>query len=96
MTAEEGINRLNAGCVKDREGRFFFSCKEAVVVLKVRGVHHPLHFPAQDRVAFRIADNGLKVERLDTGVAEKFFRWAEIESLVAGEPETTSGTLFQG
>ena len=96
MTTEDAIKRLEGGCLQDREGRFFFSCRGAVVVIKLHGVKELLHIPARDRVAFRIGAEALIIERLDTGVRKNWFPWSEIESLTAGEPEMAGGALFQG
>lgn len=96
MTPEEAIQHLRRSCLKDHEGRYFFSCKEGFVAVRLRGIHDPLRFPARDRVAFRIGATGLQIERPDNGIVAKFFGWNEIESLMAGEPEMTGGALFQG
>ena len=96
MTPEDAIQQLEASCLKDRDGLFFFSCKEGLVALKLQGIAEAVHFPARDRLGFRIGPQGLGVERLSLGTQERFYRWDEIESLVAGEPEMSGGALFQG
>jgi len=96
MTPDDAIQRLDAACIKDCDGRFFFGCKGAVVILRLHGVHEPIEFPARDKLAFRIDRKSLKIERRDTGEVQNVFSWDDIESLTAGEPEMAHGKLFQG
>ena len=96
MTAEEAIQHLQTSCLRDHEGRYFFSCKEAFVSVKLRGIDEPLHFQARDKFVFRIGADFLQVERSDAPAVHRAFPWEEIESLAAGEPEASASGLFQG
>jgi len=96
MTPEDVVCRLKGSCLQDREGRYFFSCKSGIVVVRLRGAAHSMQFPARDHFAFRIGPEFLHVERRETGAVVQVFKWAEIEMLAAGEPEMAGGVLFQG
>ena len=56
----------------------------------------PVLFTARDNVRVRIDEDGLTVEKLNTGAVYRQFAWKQVESLAAGEPETDNGPLFQG
>jgi hypothetical protein len=96
VTREDAISRLERSCLQDREGRCFFSCKSGVVVVRLHGVADPLQFLGRNHFAFRIGPEFFHIERRETGAAVQIFKWAEIETLAAGEPEMAGGALFQG
>ena len=96
MTPEDAISRLKDSCLQDREGRYFFSCKSGIVVVRLRGAADSIRFPARGHFAFRIGQDFLQIERQETGAVLQIFRWPEIEMLAAGEPEMAGGALFQG
>ena len=96
MAPHEAARNFQMACVNDREGRYFFSCKSAAVIVRLRGLHGPLSFPARARFRFRIDPDALQVERLDSGAIYLSIPWEDIESLAAGEPEMAGGALFQG
>ena len=96
MTPEDAINRLKRSCLQDRDGRYFFSCKSGVVVVRLHGIADPMQFPGRDHFAFRIGPEFFHIERRETGAAVQIFKWAEIETLAVGEPEMAGGALFQG
>ena len=96
MTPEDAIRRLESSCLQDREGRYFFSCKSGIVMVKLRGVADVMRFPARDHFAFRIGPEFLHIERQNSAAAVQIFKWSEIDTLAAGEPEMAGGALFQG
>jgi len=96
MTAQDAIQRLESALTQDQAGRYCFACRKASLFLRIRGRHAPSRFAAQDKMGFRTDELGLTVEELKTGVVRKRFSWKQIESLIAGEPETDNGALFQG
>ena len=96
MTPEDAISSLKGSCLQDREGRYFFSCKSGVVVVRLCGAVDSMKFPARDKFAFRIGPEFLHIEQRETGAVVQIFEWAEIEMLAAGEPEMAGGALFQG
>ena len=96
MKPDDVIERLEPALTKDSEGRYCLLCKKASVVLKLRGNTCRLRYVAHDRIAFRTDDQGLTVEQADTGAIQRRVLWDEIECVMAGEPETDNGPLFQG
>jgi hypothetical protein len=96
MTANEGVERLKHVLTKDEADRYCFCCRKAYLMVRVLGLPSPLRFSARDKVCFRIGERDLSVEELNTGAVRKQFPWDQVECLVVGEPETDSGTLFQG
>jgi hypothetical protein len=96
LTPEDAIGRLEGSCLRDRSNRYFFSCKLGLVVVKLLGARGSMKFPARDHFAFRVGPQFLHVERRDTGATVRIFKWSEIETLAAGEPEMAGGALFQG
>jgi hypothetical protein len=51
-------------------------------------------FTPRDNVRIRIDEDGLTVEKVNTGPVYRQFAWKQVESV--GEPETDNGPLFQG
>ena len=96
MTSDEALYHLGTALIRDSEGKFRFACVKALVSIKLFSKRECQRFAAKDRVAFRLDPNALTVERLDTGLPCRRFAWDEIDTLTAGEPETDSGSLFQG
>ena len=96
MTAQDAIQLLEPVLTKDKAGRYCFACRKASLLVRLRGIRAPSQFAARDKIGFRTDERGLTVEELKTGAVRKQFAWKQIESLAAGEPETDSGTLFQG
>jgi hypothetical protein len=96
MTAQDAIQRLEPALTKDKAGRYCFACRKAALFVRLRGRLAPSRFAARDKMGFRTDELGLTVEELNTGVVRKQFSWMQIESLIAGEPETDNGALFQG
>lgn len=66
------------------------------MLVKFRDSRATKLFSAADRVSFRIDDLGIAVTDLRTGAVRELLLWQEIETLAAGEPETSNGMLFQG
>ena len=96
MTSDEALSHLGTALIRDSEGKFRFACVKALVSIKLLGNPGCQRFAAKDRVAFRLDQNALTIERLDTGMPWRRFTWEQIDTLTAGEPETDSGSLFQG
>jgi hypothetical protein len=96
MRADEAEKRLAGALAKDSYGRYVFACKNAIVTVRLRGESEPLRYGLHDRVVFRTAPHALAVEHLETGATSIQFRWEDLETLAAGEPETADGSLFQG
>ncbi len=96
MTPAEVIERLEAALMRDSQGRYCLLCKKASVIFKLHGHSGRLRFVAHDKIAFRTDDQGLTVEQFETGAIKRRVLWEEIECLMAGEPETDNGALFQG
>lgn len=96
MQLAEVIERLEPALMKDAQGRYCLKCKKASVIVKLRGNSSRLCFVAHDKIAFRTDDHGLTVEHFETGAVQRRVLWEEIECLMAGEPETDNGSLFQG
>jgi len=96
MTSEEGMRHLEPALERDAAGTFHFCCGKAFVSIRLRGTTICRRFAAKDHVAFRIDGNALTVVHPKTGLAPCEFLWEQIEMLTAGEPETDSGSLFQG
>lgn len=96
MTAQQALDHLERALMKDEQGRFFFCCKTAIVIIKLHGITSPLRFPACDKIGFRIDGAALTIECLASGAVKKLVRWEEIETLAVGEPEMAHGNLFQG
>ena len=96
MKPAEVIERLEPALSKDSQGRYCLMCKKASVIFKLRGNSSHLRFVAHDKIAFRTDDDGLTVEQAETGAVQRRVLWDEIECLMAGEPETDNGSLFQG
>ncbi len=96
MTSDQALTHLGTALIRDREGTFRFACPKALVSIKILGKPGCQRFAAKDRVAFRIDEKELTIEHTDTGMAWHRFPWEQIETLAAGEPETDSGSLFQG
>jgi len=96
MTAREAHVHLDHALARDPAGRYCFRCRKALVLIRLYGGRSPARFCVRDRVGFRVNDDALTVEALDTGAVRKQFTWLQIESLSAGEPEVDNGPLFQG
>jgi hypothetical protein len=96
MTAQDAIQLLEPALAKDKAGRYCFACRKVSLFVRLRGMLAPSRFSARDKIGFRTDDLGLTVEELTTGIVRKQFSWKQIESLIAGEPETDNGALFQG
>ncbi len=96
MTSDEALKHLETALIRDSEGKFRFACMKALVSIKLRGQSRCKCFAAKDRVVFRIDHTALIIEHLDNGTTRYQFEWEQIVMLTAGEPETDSGSLFQG
>jgi hypothetical protein len=96
VTSEEGVRRLEPALRRDAAGAFHFACVKALVSIKLRGHHGCRRFCAKDHVVFVADGNALTIQYKETGVMRCRFPWDQIETLAAGEPETDSGSLFQG
>ena len=96
MTSDQALTHLETALIRDRAGTFRFACPKALVSIKLFGKPGCQHFAARDRVAFRIDEKALTIQHTDTGMTWHRFFWEQIETLAAGEPETDSGSLFQG
>ena len=96
MTREQAIEILGAALVSDASGRFSFACRKAFVRIKIRGCSAPFLFYKRDQVTFRICTEALIIEKGQRFTMKKRLDWAELESVCAGDPETDSGSLFQG
>ena len=96
MTSDEALKHLETALTRDPEGKFRFACVKALVSIKLLGKAGCKRFAAKDRVVFRIDRKTLTIEHLVTGTARYQFAWEQIDTLTAGEPETDSGSLFQG
>ena len=96
MTSDQALHHLETALIRDSEGRFRFACVKALVSIKLLGKPGCQRFGAKDKVAFRLDQDTLTIEHLNTGMAWRRFTWEQIDTLTAGEPETDSGSLFQG
>jgi hypothetical protein len=96
MTAEACLERLERALKKDDANRYLFACPKALLFITLFDVRIPLRFRAADQVAFRIRALDLTVEEIKTGEVRYRFAWEKVANLIAGEPETDSGVLFQG
>jgi hypothetical protein len=96
MTREEVGESLEAALISDSSGRFFFACRKALVMIKIRGRPKPLLFHRRDKVAFQISAEALIIEKLQCLTTKKRLLWESVERFAAGEPETDNGSLFQG
>jgi len=96
MTLQDGIGRLEPALTRHNNDQYRFACRKALLKLWLVGYKAPVRFSVQDKVGFRIDDRGLGVVELTTGAVRKQYAWAQVQSLAAGEPETDSGSLFQG
>lgn len=96
MEQSEVIARLEPALMKDGQGRYCLLCKKASVVFKLRGHSSQLRFVARDKIALRTESHGLTLEDSETGAVQRVVLWDDIECLMAGEPETDNGSLFQG
>ena len=96
MTIDEGIRLLTAALISTGSRQYRFGCRNGMVLVKFRNSKQKKRFSAADQLMFGIDDRGIAVQDLKSGVVREVLPWQEIESLVAGEPETSSGLLFQG
>jgi hypothetical protein len=96
MDIRKTLDDLRFSLTNDTEGAYRLPCRKALLKVMLQGSSRPVVFRAQDRVRFRISDGGLAIERQQTGVVYMRFVSKQVESVVAGEPETDSGLLFQG
>ena len=96
MTVQEAIIRLEPALTRYGESRYRFCCPNGILIVKFVGTRAPKRFKAHDKLCFRIDLGGMTVEELATGAPRERLLWEQIESLTAGEPETSSGLLFQG
>lgn len=96
MTPQEAEQRLTNALVKDPAGRYSICCKKQIVLVRVRGISKCYRFGLRDHVSFRTEMDCLVIEQDGSGTPKRRFEWEQIESLLAGEPETDHGTLFQG
>ena len=94
MIPLKGIEQFKVGMIGYGDNRYRF-VRNGILVLKLTNTA-PRRFKARDKVSFRIDCRGVIVEDLKTSAPRERFLWEDIESLAAGEPETTSGALFQG
>jgi hypothetical protein len=96
MIREQAVESLKGALVGDAKGRYSFAQKKVLVSIKVRGRSTPFIFHKSDQVAFRVDAQALIVEKLGGFALKKRLFWAEVEAVSAGDPETDSGSLFQG
>lgn len=73
-----------------------FASAKTTLLLKLFDAPHGLHFTAKDRVLFYAGECDFIIADSKTGLPCRSFRWAQIENLVAGEPESENSLLFQG
>lgn len=81
---------------RDDAGTFHFACGKAMVSIKLVGHPGCRRFCAKDRVVFLTDGNALTIQYSESRITRCRFPWDQIETLAAGEPETDSGSLFQG
>jgi hypothetical protein len=96
MDIRKTVDDLRLSLASDTGGAYRLPCRKALLKVMLLGTSRPVVFRVQDRVRFRINDDGLAIERQATGAVCRWFVWKQVESVVAGEPETDSGLLFQG
>jgi hypothetical protein len=96
MDIRKTVDDLRFSLTSDTGGAYRLPCRKALLKVMLQGTSRPVVFRAQDKVRFRISDDGLAIERQETGAVYMRFVWKQLESVVAGEPETDSGLLFQG
>ena len=96
MTPQEAEQRLAKALVKDPAGRYSICCKKQIVLLRLRGESKCFRYGVRDQASFLPEVSCLVVEHTRFGIVRRRFQWDQIECLLAGEPETDQGTLFQG
>jgi len=96
MTMDEAIELVLPAMIGYGAGRYRFACRNGILLIRLLNMRKPRRFSAADRVCFRLDDGGIAVEDMKTGAVRLCFLWNTIETLAAGEPETSSGDLFQG
>lgn len=96
MTVDEGISLLIPSLVRTDPRQYRFGCQNGIVLVRFRNNPKVKRFSAADHVTFGLDDRGIAVKDLKSGVVRELLLWQEIESLAAGEPETSNGMLFQG
>ena len=96
MTPQDAEQRLAKALVRDLSGRYSICCKKQMVLLRLHGISKSFRFGERDHVSFRPELNCLVIEQSRLGTVKRRFPWDEIECLLAGEPETDHGTIFQG
>ena len=96
MTEQDGMNRLIPALISTGSRQYCFCCRNAIVLVRFRDSRATKCFSAADQVSFRIDESGIAVTDLRTGALRELLLWQEIETLTAGEPETSNGLLFQG
>jgi hypothetical protein len=94
MDVQAAINRLRGGLCEELENRFRFSCRKAVLFIRLQNRRTSDRFAVPDNVPFRLDDQNLIVEDFRTRALG--FPLDRIESVVAGEPESDDTDLFQG
>ena len=96
MTPQEAVNRLRPALAQEGSRTFRFACPRVFLMLKLFGASDRLRFTSKDHVVFQIGEHDFVIVDSKTGLTRALFGWKEIECMVAGEPETDNGVLFQG
>ena len=96
MNVQDAMRQLTGTLIKEGQDRYCFACGKAVLLVRLVGARTLVRFVARDRVAFRIDAVNLTIEDLRTRATRRKFVWNQIESVVAGEPESDNSDLFQG
>jgi hypothetical protein len=96
MDIRKTVDNLRFSLTNESGGAYRLPCRKALLKVMLQGTSRPVVFRAEDKVRFWINDDSLVIERQETGMIWKQFVWKQLESVVAGEPETDSGLLFQG
>jgi hypothetical protein len=91
MDIRKTVEDLRLSLTSDPGGAYRLPCRKALLKVMLQGTSRPVVFTARDKVRFRISDDGLAIELQETGAVCKRFIWKQVESVVAGEPETDSG-----
>jgi len=96
MTPQEAVNRLRPALAPQGGGTFCFASSKVFLRLKLLDNPARLRYTAKDQVIFRVEECNLIIADAKTGVIRNQLGWREIESMVAGEPESDNAVPFQG
>jgi hypothetical protein len=96
MNAHNAICALTFSLTKDATGKYRLPSRKVFLKVRLLGFADAVQFTTRDNVAFQIDECGLTVKGLKTGSVRSHFGWTDIESIVAGEPESDNTPLFQG